>query len=561
MSRFGKALAAVAPSWARRRAENRLACAEADFRLDAFNRINRDFQNVRVGATAHDAARRTRLEADWPAELFSADGALLPEAYTLVARARDAKRNYWAARSAADAYRRHVVGTGITCRSSVRDPITKKEIPELNEQIDRLWNSWCNDKWRCDIEGKKTFLEIQGLMIEDWFTVGESFLVETIHPDTGQFCVAVYESEQLARDHEIPFTPNTVKSGIEQDRYGRPIAYYFHTGEHPLERFDPRPVRIPANRVHHLFRQERTRQSRGITRMVSILRDMRHLRMYDEYQIVRARIEACIALLIKRDNASSSGSGFSGTIPGVGAATSDEQGNDIFDLQPGLVARLGVGESFDAFDPKAPGTTYEPFSNHKMKQISAGSGLDYPTVARDFTNGSFSSQREGHIERDKETDPLQTMLRDTAIITTRRSFVAWTVATGQLVVPDWFMLERYADYAFACDVQPPPKPWIDPAKQAVAAKIAIENLLSSPQIEANTLGLDIRELMRMKKDIIDLAADLGITVPYYETKPAASPSEPRPSYGTDPNADTGEVRANGSKLGTNGHAKHARFQI
>ncbi len=528
---------------------NRLRVAEADLRLSAFQTLNRNWNEHRVGRTAHEAAERTRLNADWPADLYSADGALLPELMTLVARARHSKRNDSLTRSAADAYRRHVVGTGITCRSSVRDPDTGDELTALNQQIDRAWNSWCNDPRRCDIEGRKTFVEVQGMAIEEWFTVGESFVVEVVHPETGQFHVAVLESEQLARDHEIPATQNAVRGGVEIDRYGRPLAYWFHTDHHPLEHYGGIPTRIPADRVHHLMRQERSRQTRGVSRLTTVLRKLRELALYDSYTVVRAKMEACIGLLIHRK--SPTDGAFDG-VPGVPSLpTQDAAGNPYFDMAPGMVQRLSTGDDVTTLDPKTPGNNYQPFTEKQEKQIAAGVGLDYPTITRDFSNGSFSAQREGHIERDKETDPLQQLMISLAILPVRRAFIYWAASVGKIQVPEWFFDHDLEEFAFSANVQPPPKPWIDPAKQSAGAKIAMELGLSTPQIEANVLGYDYRELLQQIRDYRKYAESIGLTPPVYSGATKAAPQEPRPTYGTEP-GENGEVRGNGGKLNGNG---------
>jgi lambda family phage portal protein len=529
VSWIDSAISIISPSWAASRGNARLAARAAAARLEAYETFNRFNSNRwgRVGRTAHDAAKKTREVADWYTDAYSADAAIIPELRDINARARASVRNDWAARSIVDGYRRHVVGTGITCRSDARDPATGEFLHDFNRALDEAWCAWADNPARCDIEGRKTLVEIQGMMIDEWVTVGESFLVE--HWAQGGLLLQVLEPEQLdSTFSENRETGNSIRGGVEIDTFGRAVAYWFHSGDHPLETYDPKPVRIPADRVRHLFRQERPRQTRGLSRLAPVLTKLRNLDAYQRYQIIRAKVEACIGLLITRNVVDPNTDEFVGVNVPAGDDAADGNNNPFYNLEPGMVERLEPGESIEAFDPKAPGTTYEPFVNHHLHQIAAGVGLDYPTVARDFTNGSFSAQREGHLERDKETDLLQKLMIDTVLQPMRRGFVLWAVQSGRVQAPPSFYRPETHESFQAADWQPPPKPWIDPSKQAAAAKIAMENGLSSLQREANIQGEDWRRFVRQMAEVKDFAESLGVNLPFLAESPKQSASEPRP---------------------------------
>jgi lambda family phage portal protein len=456
VSWIDSAISIISPSWAASRGNARLAARAAAARLEAYETFNRFNSNRwgRVGRTAHDAAKKTREVADWYTDAYSADAAIIPELRDINARARASVRNDWAARSIVDGYRRHVVGTGITCRSDARDPATGEFLHDFNRALDEAWCAWADNPARCDIEGRKTLVEIQGMMIDEWVTVGESFLVE--HWTQGGLLLQVLEPEQLdSTFSENRETGNSIRGGVEIDTFGRAVAYWFHSGDHPLETYDPKPVRIPADRVRHLFRQERPRQTRGLSRLAPVLTKLRNLDAYQRYQIIRAKVEACIGLLITRNVVDPNTDEFVGVNVPAGDDAADGNNNPFYNLEPGMVERLEPGESIEAFDPKAPGTTYEPFVNHHLHQIAAGVGLDYPTVARDFTNGSFSAQREGHLERDKETDLLQKLMIDTVLQPMRRGFVLWAVQSGRVQAPPSFYRPETHESFQAADWQPP----------------------------------------------------------------------------------------------------------
>ena len=509
-------IAVLSPKWAASRSVNRLRSEVAGQRLAALS--------------AFSAADKTRTNKDWGTKQYSADQAIIPDGPTIRARARAAKRDHWAARSIVDAYRRHVVGTGITCRAKARDVRTGESLSRFNNQANTLFDAWANNPRRCDIEGRKTFIEMQGLLIEEWATVGESFVI--LHYDVEHgLRFQVLEPEQLANRFDLRAQgDNQVRDGVEVNQYGRSIAYWFNNTWHPYDGFAIDPERVPAERVLHFFTQERAWQTRGVSRLAPVLVKLRHMQMYDEYQIVRARLEACIGAAITRDPGMGD-SAIPGLLGGSGDTEKDGNLNRQLNFEPGMVWELMQGEKLEFMQATAPGNFYEPFTKAQLRQIAAGAGMDYPTVARDFTGGSFSSQREGHLERDKETDRLQRQLIDTVIRPIRDEFIRFEIASGRLVAPDFFNGEYEESAYLAANWAPPPKPWIDPSKQAAAAKIALDYRLTTRQKELNILGEDVLDTFGQLADEKAIADGFGITLPDSAIDPKVIPQEPKPTSG------------------------------
>lgn len=495
----------------------------------------------RSGKAAHDAADRRRTVYDWSTTPYSADGALLPEKRAIDARARAAKRNHWAARSAVDAYRRQVVGMGITARSAARDPSTNALLTAWNRLVDRKWDQWANSPQDCDIEGRKTFYECQGLTIEEFATVGESL---TVINTLDGFKLQLLESEQLADDAPIRAenSENEIRGGVEINQHGRPVAYWLYPAAHPLDGGREKPVRIVASRVIHFFRQERPRQTRGITRFLSVLRDMHHLQAYEDFQMIRARLEACIGAAIRR-NSNQLGQPFQGLHGPLGETGEDVHGNNELNFEPGMIWDLGTDGELQMVDSKAPGVFYDSFVNHKIKNISAGLGLDSSTVSRDYGGANFSSQREGHLERDREFDPLQKLLISLWCDPIRRAWLNWMITAGHLPDPPVFNFfdPLYHDSHFALtDWQPQPKEWIDPSNQAAATKMALEQRLTSPQRECNRLGVSLSDIIEDFREAQTMADAAGVTLPFAAESPKASPEEPRPEYRREPDTEVPE---------------------
>ena len=506
----------VAPGWAAARARARLVLQ--------VRRVQQQFLST------YAAADKKRTSADWTSKTLSADQAGIGDAVTMTNRARTAARDHWAADSIGRAYRRHVVGIGITPRAAARDPDTGKELTEFNQAADRLWYAWARRPAWCDVEGRKSLTEIQGLIVEELVNAGEAFVLP-VYARAGDhvgLAVQLIEPEQLdlskTRDAA---TGNEIRGGVEITPQGRPVAYHVYTAAHPLEKWSIKSTRISAERIHHVFRQRRVRQTRGVTALASVLVKLRHAQMYDEYMLVRARLEACIGLIVTQDLGIGE---LDLSLKGPSGDTGqDANANEEINFEPGMVHRLRPGENVAFQNPTTPGGEYSPFTRAQYGQIAAGVGLDYATVSRDFSQGNYSSQRQGLIETWGETDPIQALLRDTVLTPIRDEFVTLAIVEGRLDAPGFLSDPAWADAYLACDWQPPPKPWIDPARQAAAIKIALEQRLTTRRAELNRLGEDVREVLRQTADEQALADELGVRLPEAGGDARAAPVEPRPT--------------------------------
>lgn len=511
-------IAPFSPAWAARRAR-----ARAAFEMLA----------------TYGAAEKSRTTADWPTKQTSADQAIIPDLPGVSARARAAARDDWAAASIIQGYRRHIVGTGITVRSRARDE-QGEPIKAFNERADALWRHWCRTKALCDFEQRKTFAEMQGMVVSEFITVGEGIVVRISDSRRNRnglspLMLHVIEPEMLA--WEIVYSPtrpgNEVRGGIEIDQEtGRAVGLWVYRTHHRLEHVRrPAPEFIPYEQVCHIFRQDRPHQTHGMTRLAAVLKKLWHLQMYDQYQIVRARFEAAIGMTIEQDpGAPAYGEGF----PSVDLPTARADGSFDITIQPGMVNKLPPGYKGKFEVPTTPGGTYAPFMTQQIKEVAAGSGTDHPTLLRDFTQGSFSAQRQAMLERDKETDPLQNLLIDDFIRPVRDEFITMEILAGRLEAPGFFddpiVALRYLDAGY----HRPPKPWIDPVKQASAAEIAIENRLTTrAAVIAENFGEDWRETFDQIDDEERYAADLGLTMPESQERPAARESDEPDPQGAD----------------------------
>ena len=419
----------LSPAWAARRAERRLRA-----------RVTEEREQALLALAAHDAAEYSRNTADWNTRLLSSDQAVVGDQPTAIARARDAVRNDWAAVSIVDGHVRHIVGIGITPRANARHPGTGKSLDEFNKAADRIWNRWARDKNLCHTERHWNFTGLEALTVREEVTAGISIALFNYTPraDHVGVHIQIIEFEQLvAWLVKNPDTGFWIRNGVEIDDFGAPVALWVFTKGHPLEYIQGRMAytRIPFDRVVMTMRPERVRQSQGMGRLSAVLQPLHHNKLYELYSVLRARAECVTGVSIESDlNASGPGAQagrFRRRGPGSGG-----RGREIV-LQPNMINRLAPGEHMNFVAPTTPGSQYAPFSRTQGTKFAAGAGLDYPTVARDFSGMTYSGQLQGRLETWAETDPAQQRMVDDFCRPIRDKVITMAILEGRLPAPEF----------------------------------------------------------------------------------------------------------------------------
>lgn len=506
----------VSPGWAARRSKQRLLGRLHDHRSALLDQV------IRMEA---DAAKQNRTTGDWITLPQSADSSMLPYSDLVDARARDLVRSTWLGESCVSAYRRHVVGTGLTPKAAARDPRGKKEFREYNRALDALWRRWASDPSACDVEGKKTLTEIFALSVTEFITVGEAILVKGYQPHARNvgLTLQMIEPEQLDAVRTVnEVTGYEVRSGIEINEYGRAVAYWIHTGKHPLEGAAPSSTRIEADRVIHFMQQRRVRQTHGESRLVSVIAKAREMALYDKYMVLRAKGEACVGAIITKDplygvDADDIGLPKTSTDDGL-----DANGADEIIWEPGMSPRLSPGEDVKFTQVTSPGNIYAPFTETQAKQVAAGSGLDYQTIVRDFTKGTFSGLRQGSLEFDKEVDALQQLVINLIGQNIREAFIRWAILENRLAAPGFWDYPDLQEAYYLTVWRGPAKKWIDPANQAAAAASALEHRLTTHRDQLAELDLDWREVFEQVAEEEQYARELKIRLPSGSTSAPAA---------------------------------------
>lgn len=442
-------------------------------------------------------ARLTRLEADWWTTQCSIDQEIKSDALKLKERARDLVRNWPYARRFVQLVAANVVGPdGITLQ-----PQVKSRNDEYDERVNAAlldaWTRWGRAE-TCTVDGRLSWLDVQRLWAQSEPTDGEFLLrmVSGFDNDFG-FALQVIDPDQL--DLKYSRTPGTdqneIRMGVEIDRWGRRVAFHFLTA-HPSEAYrtgQPERIRVPADEVVHLFHVTRPQQTRGLTWFHSVLLASRMLDGYLEAELVAARIAAATGGFIQPDKE-------------LGGEAQTPGPEETIDMQAGSFYRLAPGETMQTFNPEHPTGAFADFHKAVLRQIAAGLGVAYASLANDLSDANYSSMRSGKLAEQDEWKVLQRRLIEQFCERVYRAWLPQALASGQLRLP--VDVDRYLAVRF----QPRTWPWVDPSVDIDSAHAEVQLGINSRTRIAASQGRNLREVFAELDKENQLAAEFGLTL-------------------------------------------------
>lgn len=375
-----KAIGLVAPRAALKRAVARGA-------LDAV----RDYAGAALGRRT-DGWRTPRTSAD--AENWHAQQILRN-------RSRDLTRNNPHVKKALGSWVNNLVGSGIVPRASTGNKT-------FDDKVNALFLRWSGN---CDAEGQLDFFGLQQLLVRQMIESGEVLMRRRMRRAADKLDVPL-QLQLLEADHLDEFRVaylgsnlGQIVNGVELDPLGRRRAYWLFP-VHPGNSFVfPSPgilsVPVPADQVLHLYRKDRT-QVRGVPWSHAIIRRARDLDDYDDAELTRKKIEACIVGFVEGADASEG----MAPPPADGNAVTDSAGLPVELFQPGMIARIADGRKITFNNPQVGGGYPESVAVG-LHAVAAGMEMPYELLTSDLSQVNFSSARVGLVEFRRHCTAIQ----------------------------------------------------------------------------------------------------------------------------------------------------------
>jgi len=520
-----------------------------DKRLSAYNR-------PMAMAGAHQGASLSDITmAGWTPSAGSADADLLDDRDVLVPRSRDMGRNNGLMSGANQTFKDNIIGAQLRLSAIPEYRLLGWEHDRAREwgnKTEAEYRSW-GDTTECDA-GRS--LNLLGLTLQAFGGAmgnGDHIAVPMWlpRPDARWSTrLLLAESDRLDTPPHLQYRSD-IRRGILQDRYGAPVGYWIskvHPGDSYAQRWQwadrDQWEYIPAftpwgrRRLIHLHDKERTGQSRGKPIVSAVMREFHMAGKYQTTELQAAIANSLVAAFIE-----------SNLDPASSAALFGEQAADVWanntsefraNIKGGAIINLPVGAKLSSFTPGRPNAAFEAFMLASLRNIGAGINLPYELLVKDFSKTNYSSARAVLLEAWRYFHGRRRWLNDTWLRPIYELWLEEAINAGRVEAPDYYA-NRYA-YG-RCKFIFSGRGWVDPVKEASAAAMRMDSLISTLEAECAEQGTDWEETLEQRAYEQKRMAALGlqrVDQTAIHAAAAAQPEEPQQGKDT---GDDGEPDA------------------
>lgn len=436
---------------------------------------------------------------------------------------------------------------------------SEDEAMEWAQATEREWVRYAEGvTFDADATRKSFFTALMWQVAEGLHVDGEVLGIIRAKPGHGSpflTCLQLIEPERLADlnsgdagtyfvSSKGPDFTKRARFGVERDDMGEPIAYHIRNS-HPSDQvyeLDTRAaevVRVPrltdSGRpiVLHLFDDYRPSMTRGASRaMITTLKQSRMLNGYSDAELGKAIMSASFAAIIESEM------DYTSAMSVLNANGQSEFGNNLvaaagdyvqqvapFYQRAGLrfngarVAHLLPNEKLKIVQSNPnQGANFEMFEKGVLHRIAAGLGVPYETLARNFSDTSYSAARLSLADIWRRYLRLRTMISRKFAMPFVGAWMEEAICTG--IVPMLGKKFKANEEGFAMarnalvqgDFVSWGKPLIDPVKEVTADMMQLAMGTSTLQQQVAENGGDWQENLEQRAREAKERERLGLNV-------------------------------------------------
>lgn len=368
---------------------------------------------------------------------------------------------------------------------------------EADELLENAWQKWCKE-----IHLAHKLTTMRQARCRD----GEAFaLFVTNNRLRGpiKFDIRLIEADQVAAPPVLDLQLDDI-DGIKLDALGNPISYSVlsrHPGDTSgVELAKATPV--PAEKIIHLFREDRPGQRRGIPEITPALPLYAVLRRYTLATLQKAEIAALFALFLKT-NAS-----------GIDPADLGDA-FQVMDIERGAMTTLPDGWDISQLKAEAPTEAHDAFCTSVMREIARCLDMPRSIAMGDSAGLNYSSGRLDHqtyfraIENDRFDFETRCLDRLFAEWLNEAVLVPGLIPDGLRLIADWQHEWHWDGFEH-----------VDPSKEANAQQTRLATHTTTLADEYAKEGKDWRKKLQQRAKELQLMKQLGIQ---QEDQPATQP--------------------------------------
>lgn len=472
-------------------------------------------RNRQLLKRAYSAAKATGPNQGWRPRNTSAAKEIATDGAKVRAKSRDLERNNPYIAGLVKKWRVSTVGEGMWPKAKVVGADGKLD-PILNAEIESRWSRW---QETAGANGA-SFVEIQQQTAGHILVDGE-ILIRRVRLPRNPLALQVLECDLLDTSKDVSelSSGGRIVGGVELDRFDRPVAYHLYQA-HPSDRATS-SIRVPAAEIIHIFERQRASQVRGICPFASVVSEVFDLVEFQDAVLTLSRVATAYGIFVQSPNPGD-------WMPPTGG-TANAAGEPERYVSPGGIHHLLPGETIASVKPEQPTGTYDPFVRSRLRGASAGVGVSYESFSNDYSQASYSSARQSMILERALYRVISNLIDNKLNHTVYRWFLDNETAlpapgVKPLSLPGYLVDPRRY---WAVKFSRPRQEWIDPAKEASAAKDRLAIGLETLTELAENEGRDIDEVFATRAAEVERMRQLGIFQidPAVETFSAASASK------------------------------------
>lgn len=517
-----------------------------------------DPAKLNMGGGYEGAQRNSRETARWSPAMQSPDNAINSVKELADARAEDMVQNDGYANGGATLHKDNIVGSQYRLNAKpnwVALGVDEAWAEEFQMVVESRFNTFGNsiECW-FDAQRKMTFTDIIRMGVGMFYTSGEVLSsAEWVKEDARRpFKTAIQMISPYRLSNPNGESDNKyLRRGIRRDKRGRAVKYCIRAA-HPYDTFDLEKYvwnEIDAEKpwgrkqIIHIIESRLPDQSRGISDMVAVLKQMRMTKNFQEITLQNAVVNATYAAAIESELPSADvfatlgASGPTGTDPvtsGMGnyldfymnSLASYLSGSKNIALDGVKIPHLFPGTKLNLKPVGNPGGVGSEFEQSLLRYIAAALGLSYEQFTRDYTKTNYSSARASMNETWKFMQSRKKTVADRLATNIYALWLEEDIANGNIPLPtgktrEWFYEPGVKDFLIECDWIGASRGQIDEVKETQAAIMRIASGLSTYEKECARLGDDFRMIFNQKAREERMIKASNLTLTLSTTKPSA----------------------------------------
>lgn len=485
-------------------------------------------EKTMMGGGLEGAERTTREMVNWVPSFQSPDQQITAGKQLADARGRDMVQNDGYAMGTVAIHRDSIVGAQYRLNAK---PAWR--VLGVTEQWARQWQQEVEARFNLvadspnnyfDASGVNTFTGLIRLAVGGYLMTGEVLATaEWVRQNNRPFKTAIQmvSPSRLSNPNNLMDADN-LRSGILQDSYGRPLGYHIKKAWPGAELGvdDWKWIYVPAEKpwgrkqVIHIFEQLQPGQSRGISEMVSVLKQMKMTRNFQELVLQNAVINASYAASIESELPSE----LVFSQMGLGENTFNQmlqtymmglmdysRGSKNMQVDGAKIPHLFPGTKLKMQPMGTPGGVGSNYEESLLRNISSALGLSYEQFSRDYTKTNYSSARASMGETWKFMNSRKKLVADRLASQVYALWLEEEIAAGFVSLPpgkdrDWFYEPLVKDALTRAEWIGASRGQIDELKETNAAIARIKNGLSTYEIEIARLGNDWRDVFEQRAE-------------------------------------------------------------